>query len=405
MLDINKIKNDFPILKREIHGKPLVYLDNAATTLKPVSVVERIRQYYLMETSNIHRGVYYLSEQGTLAFEAVRKKIKDFIGAGDTSEIIFTKSATESINLVAHSFGRTYIKEGDEILITEMEHHSNIVPWQMLCQEIGCLIKVIPIDDEGSIRFDQYEEMLNPKVKLVSLLHVSNALGSINPVKKIIDSAHRLNIPVLIDGTQAVSNTHVNVRELDCDFYVFSGHKIFGPTGIGVLYGKASWLEAMPPFLGGGDMILSVTFEKTIYNHIPYKFEAGTPPIAEVIGLGSAIDYILSIGLPLITSHAEELALYGTQALQTVPGIRLIGTAANKRPIFSFVFEEIHPHDIGTLLDRQGIAVRTGHHCTQPVMHRYQVPATTRASFSIYNSKEDMDKLIQVLMSVKDRFK
>ena len=404
-LDVSKIREDFPILKRLIHGHPLAYLDSAATALKPKTVLDRMAEYYLMETANIHRGVHFLSEQGTLAFESAREKVRQFIGARKTTEIIFTRGATESINVVAQSFGRTLLQRGDEILITHMEHHSNIVPWQMLCLEKGCVLKVAPINDAGELIFEAFEKLLSPKTKLVSVVAVSNSLGTVNPVKRIVDLAHARGVPVLIDGAQAVSHQSVNVQDWDCEFFAFSGHKIFGPTGVGVLYGKEDLLNELPPVQGGGDMIASVSFEKTTYNVLPYKFEAGTPHIAGVIGLGTALDYVQSIGLDAIRKHEQELLEYGTKALQSVPGVRLIGTAKEKSAILSFVLDDIHPHDIGTILDQEGIAIRTGHHCTQPVMDRFKIPATARASLAFYNTKEDLDRLVNALHKVKELFR
>ncbi len=402
--DIKKIRNDFPNLSCQIHGKPLVYLDNAATTLKPKSVVTKLDHYYLLECSNVHRGVHSLSERATAAYEGARAKVKEFINASKESEIIFTRGTTDSINVVAQSYGRTFLKKGDEIIISHMEHHSNIVPWQMLCEEKGCILKVIPINEEGEIIDSEFEKLLSPRTKLVSIVYISNSLGTINPVKNIIQAAHRAGAVVLIDGAQAVSHLPIDVQDLDCDFFVFSGHKLFGPTGIGVLYGKAKLLDAMPPVQGGGDMISSVRFEKTTYNVLPYKFEAGTPPIASAIGLGAAIDYVTSIGFDNIITHDQELLDYGTKALKAIPGLRLIGTAREKTAILSFVFPNIHPHDLGTLLDEEGIAIRTGHHCTMPVMERYNIPATARASLSIYNTKEEMNALVKAILKVKEIF-
>ncbi len=403
-LNFSKIRDDFPILKRLIHGYPLAYLDNAATTLKPKAVVDRMAQYYSMETANIHRGVHFLSEQGTLAFENAREKVRQFIGAHKTTEIIFTRGTTESINIVAQSYGRSMLKQGDEILITHMEHHSNIVPWQMLCLEKGCVLKVAPINDTGELIFEEFEKLLSPQTKLVSVSALSNSLGTVNPVKRIIQAAHAHEIPVLIDGAQAASHQTINVSEWDCEFFAFSGHKMFGPTGVGVLYGKEDLLNKMPPMQGGGDMIASVSFEKTTYNVLPYKFEAGTPHIAGVIGLGEAIDYIHSIGMDNIQKQERALLEYGIKALSSVPGLRLIGTAKDKSAILSFILDDIHPHDIGSILDQEGIAIRTGHHCTQPVMDRFGVPATARASLAFYNTREDIDRLTKALFKVKDIF-
>ncbi len=402
--DVHKLRLDFPILKRKVHGKPLIYLDNAATTLKPKAVMDSLEHYYLQECANVHRGVHYLSEQATAAFEAARHKVKNFINAAKDCEIIFTRGTTDSINLVAQSYGRTFLKKGDEIIISHMEHHSNIVPWQMLCEEKGCILKIIPINDHGELIFSEFKKLLTPKTKLVSVVHISNSLGTINPVKEVIDFAHQHNVPVLLDGAQAISHIPVDVRELDCDFFAFSGHKIFGPTGIGVLYGKENFLERMPPAQGGGDMISSVTFKKTTYNILPYKFEAGTPSIAAAIGLGTAIDYVQSIGIKNIEQHEHELLTYGTKALKNIPRLHLIGTAKQKTSILSFVLSNIHPHDLGTLVDEEGIAIRTGHHCTMPVMERFKVPATARASLSFYNTTADIDALVKAILKAEEIF-
>ena len=398
------VQSDFPILQRPIRGQALTYLDSAATTLKPESVVDRVSQHYLFETSNIHRGVYHLSEQATLAFESVRETVARFLGAPSFKEIVFTRGTTESINLVASCLGRIHFKSGDEILITHMEHHSNIVPWQMLAEERGLVLRVAQINDRGELDLEDFQKKLSPRTRLVSIVHVSNSLGTINPIADVVRMSKNVGALVLVDGAQAVSTTRVNVSELGCDFYCFSGHKLFGPTGVGVLWGRAELLEKMPPYQGGGDMIASVTFEKTLYNVIPYKFEAGTPAIAEVIGLGAAIDYFTSWSLDSIMAHEKDLLAYGTERLREVDGLRIVGTAGRKVSILSFVFDDIHPHDIGTLLDQEGICVRTGHHCTQPVMQRFQVPATTRASLSIYNSREDIDALVAGLLKVKKVF-
>ena len=403
-LNIAKIRKDFPNLHIQVRGKPLVYLDNAATTLKPQSVIDTIEKYYKLETSNVHRGVHYLSEQATADFEASREKIRNFINAAKAAEIIFTRGTTESINLVAYSYGRHFLKAGDEILISTMEHHSNIVPWQMLCEEKGCVLKVAPINDQGELIWEEFQKLLIPKVKLVSMVYISNSLGTINPIKNVIDAAHRAGAVVLVDAAQAVSHRKIDVQQLDADFVAFSGHKLFGPTGVGVLYGKEKWLNTMPPFMGGGDMIASVTFEKTTYNVLPHKFEAGTPHVAGVIGLGAAIDYVQSVGLENIGEHEKDLLEYGTKALSAVPGLRLIGTAKEKTSILSFVFPDIHAHDLGTLVDREGIAIRTGHHCTQPVMKRFGVPATARAALSMYNTTEEIDKLVDALYKAKKIF-
>ncbi len=396
-LAINKIRNDFPNLSIKVRGKPLVYLDNAATTLKPRCVIDRLNAYYKYENANIHRAVHYLSEKATAEFELSREKVCRFINAQKPAEIIFTKGTTDSINLVAHSYGRTFLKKGDEIIISAMEHHSNIVPWQILCQEKGTSLKVIPIDKTGAYSIDDFEKLLGPKTKFISLVYISNSLGTINPVEEIIKIARARQIPVLIDGAQTVGHIPVDVQKLGCDFFAFSSHKLFGPTGLGVLYGRSSLLNQMPPYQSGGDMISSVTFEKTTYNILPYKFEAGTPHIAGVIGLGAAIDYLNSIGFINIMPYEETLLEYGTNALKKVAGLKIIGTAKNKAAILSFVLNKIHAHDLGTLVDEQGVAIRTGHHCTQPVMKHFGVPATSRASLSFYNNFEDIDRLINAI--------
>ena len=403
--DVERYRKDFPVLKEKMHGKPLVYLDNAATTQKPQAVINTLTRYYSKENANIHRGIYYLSEQATDAYEIARAKVRRLINAAFPQEIVFVRGATEGINLVAQSFGRAFIKAGDEVIISAMEHHSNIVPWQILCGQTGAKLRVIPMNDDGELLFNEYEKFLSTRTKIVAITEVSNALGTINPVKKIAKLAHDRKIPVLVDGAQAVPHLPVDVQDLDCDFYVFSGHKLFGPTGIGVLYGRRDWLERMPPYQGGGDMISSVTFEKTTYNRIPYKFEAGTPHIAGVIGLGAAIDYLTGIGLKNIAAYEYELLQYGTEALQTIPGLRLIGTAKEKASVLSFVLEDIHAHDIGTILDRNGVAIRAGHHCAMPVMERFGVPATARASLAFYNTREDMDALVRALHEVREVFK
>ena len=402
--NVNKIRNDFPILKQQVNGCPLVYLDNGATSQKPQSVIDSIVNYYSTTNSNVHRGVHTMSQQATDGYEGARAKVRQFINASDDREIIFTRNTTEGINLVAHSYGRQNIGPGDDIIVSNMEHHSNIVPWQMLCEETGANLRVVPIDDAGELLMDEYEKMLSSRTKLVSITHVSNALGTILPAAQIARMAHAHGAPILFDGAQAVPHMPVDVQELDCDFYVFSGHKLFGPTGIGILYGKAEYLEAMPPFLGGGEMIKSVTFEKTIYNDLPYKFEGGTPDIAGAIGLGAAIDYVNDLGFDQITAHEDELLRYGTDALSTIEGLKIIGTAEHKAGILSFVMDLAHPHDIGTILDEQGIAVRTGHHCAQPVMQRFQIPATARASLAFYNTKEDIDALVKGIDRVIEVF-
>jgi cysteine desulfurase/selenocysteine lyase len=403
-LDLARLRADFPILKQKVHGKPLVYLDNAATTQKPQAVLDTLLRYYVTENANVHRGVHWLSEQATQDYEAARVKVQRHLQAAHSREIIFVRGATEGINLVAHSFGRLKVQPGDEVLISAMEHHSNIVPWQILCAEKGARLRVVPINDAGEFLFEEFEKLLTPRTRLVAVAHVSNALGTVNPVREIVRAAHRQNVPVLVDGAQAVPHLPVDVRELDCDFYVFSGHKTYGPTGIGVLYGKSALLEAMPPYQGGGDMIASVTFDKTTYNVLPYKFEAGTPHIAGVIALGAALDYLNAVGLDHVAVHEDDLLAYATEAVRSVPGVRLIGTAAVKAGVLSFVMDGVHPHDLGTILDNEGIAIRTGHHCAQPVMDRFGVPATARASFGLYNIREEIDALVRGLYRVNEMF-
>jgi cysteine desulfurase/selenocysteine lyase len=402
--DVDRVRKDFPLLRQQVHGKPLVYLDNAATSQKPQAVIDTLTRYYAEENSNVHRGVHLLSERATEAYEAGRATVQRFLNAADTREIIFVRGATEGINLVAQSYGRASIKPGDEIIISWMEHHSNIVPWQMLCEDKGAVLRVVPINDDGEVLLDEYARLLNPRTKFVALVHVSNALGTINPVKQMIEMAHRQRVPVLLDGAQAVAHLPVDVQELDCDFYVFSGHKVLGPTGIGILYGKADVLEGMPPYQGGGDMILSVTFEKTRYNTLPYKFEAGTPHIAGVVGLGAALDYLRGIGLDRIAAYEQALLAYGTDVLSAIPGLRLIGTAKEKASVLSFVLEGIHAHDIGTILDQEGIAIRAGHHCAMPVMQRFGVPATARASLAFYNTRGELDALGRAIRKAIELF-
>lgn len=404
VFEVEKIRRDFPILSRLIHGKKLVYFDNAATTQKPNQVIETIQNYYTNLNSNIHRGVHYLSEAATKEYECARKIIQNFINAKHLEEIIYTRGTTESINLVASSFGYSNFKGGDEILISAMEHHSNIVPWQIICQRTGAKLKVIPINDNGEIILEEYDKLLNEKTKFVSIVHVSNSLGTINPIKYIIDKAHKFNIPVLVDAAQSIQHLKIDVQELDCDFLAFSGHKIYGPTGIGILYGKKKHLIEMPPYQGGGDMIMSVSFEKTIYNELPYKFEAGTPNIAGVIGLGVAIRYVNNIGIEIIENYEKELLDYATNLLSEMPELKIIGTAENKASVISFIINNAHPHDVGTILDRDGIAIRTGHHCTEPVMRRFNIPATSRASFSFYNTFEEIDVLAKSLKKVINLF-
>jgi len=404
-LNVEHIRGEFPNLNVKIHGKPLVYLDNAATTFKPQVVIDTIEKHYKTGTSNVHRGVHTLSEQATADFENSRIKVQNFLNAQASCEIIFTRGTTESINLVAQSYGRAFLQKGDEIIISEMEHHSNIVPWQILCEQKGCVLKIAPFNDNGELIWEAFEKLLGPRTKLVSVVYMSNSLGTINPIKKIIEAAHKVGAVVLIDGAQAVSHSKVDVVDLDCDFFAFSSHKLFGPTGVGVLYGKKKLLERMPPYQGGGDMIASVTFEKTIYNVLPYKFEAGTPNVADVIGLGAAIDYVESIGLEIIAEYKKELLDYGTEVLGKVPDLKFIGTAKNKTSILSFILPEIHAHDIGTLVDQEGVAIRTGHHCTQPVMQHFNITATSRASLTFYNTKEEIDTLAQALIKAKDVFR
>ncbi|HKF48907.1 MAG TPA: cysteine desulfurase [Terracidiphilus sp.] len=400
--DVEKIRADFPILRERIHGHPLVYLDNAATTQKPEAVIEAIANYYRHNNSNIHRGVHELSQRATEEYEAARARVQSFLHARESREIVFVRGATEAINLVVQTRGRANVGPGDEVLITAMEHHSNIVPWQMLCDEKGAALSVAPITDSGELLLDELESLLKPRTKIVAIPHVSNALGTVNPVKEIVRMARAQGVLVLVDGAQAAPHMPVDVQDLDCDFYAISGHKIYGPTGIGVLYGKARLLESMPPYQGGGDMISSVTFEKTIYNKLPYKFEAGTPDIAGVIGLGAAINYIDAIGMSAIAAHEHDLLEYATREVAAIPGVHVIGTAHQKAGVLSFTIDGIHPHDIGTILDREGIAVRTGHHCAQPVMDRFGIPATARASFAVYNTREEIDALVRGIEKVKE---
>jgi len=399
-LDVARLRADFPILGRRIHGKPLVYLDSAASAQMPLAVIERMRRYQMEEHANVHRGVHSLSEIATNAYEDARRKVQLFLGAREDREIVFVRGATEAINLVMHGYGRAFIGGGDEIIISALEHHSNIVPWQMLCQEKGATLRVVPMNDAGELRLDEYEKLFNARTKFVALVHVSNALGTVNPIAEMIATAHRHGVPTLIDGAQAAPHMPVNVQELDCDFYVFSGHKLYGPTGIGVLYGKAALLEKMQPYQGGGDMILSVSFERTEYNVIPFKFEAGTPAIAAAIGLGAALDYVSAIGMARIAAHEHELLSYATEALTRIADIRIIGSARHKAGVISFELGEVHPHDVGTLLNEEGIAIRAGHHCAQPVMQYYGVPATARASFALYNTFADVDALAAGLHKV-----
>ena len=403
-LDVERIRDDFPILSRMVREHRLVYLDSAATTQKPRAVLDALARYYAHGNANIHRGVYVLSEEATAAYDAARAKVQRFLNAAASREIVFTRNSTEGINLVAQSFGRRNIGPGDEIVITHMEHHSNIVPWQLLCEQVGARLRVAPIDDSGTLQLDELERLIGPRTRLVSVVHLSNSLGTINPVRDIIEMAHRRGVPVLIDGSQAVYHMPVDVQALGCDFYVFTGHKLYGPTGIGVLYGREALLEQMPPFQGGGDMIRSVTFEKTTYADLPHKFEAGTPHIAGAVGLGAAVDYLQGVGFDALAPHEADLLAYGTAALSEVKGLRLIGTAANKASILAFVMKGAHPHDVGTIVDTEGVAIRTGHHCTQPIMERFGVPATARASVAMYNTRGEIDVLVQALERVREMF-
>lgn len=403
-LDVARRRGEFPILHQLVRGKPLVYLDNAATTQKPQVVIDALDHYYRMDNANVHRGVHVLSERATAGYEGARGKAREFLNARSTKEIIFVRGTTEGINLVASSWGRANLCAGDEVLITEMEHHSNIVPWQLLCQQLGAKLKVVPITDDGELVWEKFDELLNERTRLVGVVHCSNALGTINPVKRIIDRAHAVGAVVLVDGAQAVAHLPVDVQKLDCDFYVCSGHKLYGPTGIGVLYGKEKHLAEMPPYQGGGEMIKQVTFDKTVYNDLPYKFEAGTPNIAGAIGLGAAIDYVRSVGLDAIAAHEQALLEYATAVVSDIPGLRIVGTARDKAGILSFQLHRIHPHDIGSILDHEGVAIRVGHHCAMPVMQRYCLPATARASFALYNTRDDIDALVRGIWRVKEVF-
>jgi len=402
--DVHRIREDFPILRSTVRGKPLVYLDNAATTQKPRQVIDRIVRYYSEENSNVHRGVHFLSEVATNHYESARKTVQRFLNAASEREIVFVKGTTEAVNLVAATFGRANVGPGDEVLITAIEHHSNIVPWQMLCEEKGAKLRIAPANDLGEVDIEGYRELLNDRTKIASIIHISNALGTINPIKEMIMLAHDRGIPVMIDGAQGVPHGKVDVQDLDCDFYAFSGHKVYGPTGIGALYAKERFLEAMPPYQGGGDMILSVTYEKTSYNALPYKFEAGTPNIAGAIGLAAALDYVSAIGADTITAHENDLLVYGTDQLSAIDGLRIIGTSKNKASVISFVLDGAHPHDIGTIVDGEGVAIRTGHHCAQPLMLRFKVPATARASFAIYNTRAEVDALVASIAKVVEVF-
>ena len=402
--DVARIREDFPVLHQMVNGKPLVYLDNAATTQKPQAVIDALVRYYSADNSNVHRGVHTLSQRATEDYDSGRSKARQFINAASDEEIIFVKGTTDGINLVAHSYARQHLGEGDEIIISTMEHHSNIIPWQVLCQEKGAHLRVIPISDAGELLMDEYESLLSSRTKLVAITHVSNVLGTVNPIKQIVEMAHSQGVPVLVDGAQATPHMPVDVQKLGCDFYVFSGHKIYGPTGIGVLYGKAELLEAMPPYQLGSDMIKSVTFERTVYNDLPYKFEAGTPNIAGVIGMGAAIDYLTDIGMDRIDNYEHGLLEYGTECLSGIDGVKIVGNAPGKASVLSFVMDCAHPHDIGTILDTEGVAIRTGHHCAQPLMNRYGVPATARASLSFYNTRDEVDLLVKAIDRVIEVF-
>jgi cysteine desulfurase/selenocysteine lyase len=402
--DAERARADFPILAQQVRGKPLVFLDSAASAQKPRQVIDELSRFYATDYANIHRGVYQLSERATAQFEAAREKVRDFLNAAEAREVVFVRGTSEAINLVAQSYGRQQVGPGDEVLITAMEHHSNIVPWQMLCQEKRAKLKVAPIDDRGQLMLGEFEKLLSPRTRIAAVTHVSNALGTVNPVREIVSMAHARGVPVLVDGAQAVPHGRVDVRDLDCDFYAFSGHKVFGPSGIGALYGRAELLQAMPPYQGGGEMILSVSFEKTRYKEIPHKFEAGTPDIAGAIGLGAALDYVMELDLDAVAEHERGLLDYATEELSKIPGLRFIGEAEKRISVVSFVLDGVHPHDIGTILDQEGIAVRTGHHCAQPVMERFGVPATVRASLALYNNKADVEALVKGLHEVREVF-
>lgn len=402
--DVNQVRKDFPILHQEVRGRPLVYLDSAATAQKPQAVIDALVRFYQHDNANVHRGVHVLSERATEAYEGARDTVRRFINARDAKEIVFVRGTTEAINLVAQTFGRKHIGAGDEVLITQMEHHANIVPWRMLCEQTGAVLKVIPVDDRGELVLDAVDALLTERTRILAVTHVSNALGTVVPVKELTRRAHAKGIPVLVDGAQAVTHFPVDVQDLGCDFYAFSGHKMFGPTGIGVLYGRKERLEAMPPYQGGGDMILSVTMEKVTYNRVPYRFEAGTPNLEGAVGLAAAIRYLEALGMEHVAAHDRELLAYATQALESVPGLRMVGTAREKSGVLSFMLAEVHPHDVGTILDREGICIRTGHHCAQPVMQHFKVPATSRASLALYNTREDVDALVRGLHKVLEVF-
>ncbi|MBN8229090.1 cysteine desulfurase [Corallococcus macrosporus] len=402
--DLARVRADFPILRQEVRGRPLVYLDSAATGQKPQAVLDAITRYYTHDNANVHRGVHILSERATQAFEDARETVRRFIHAKDVREVIFVRGTTEAINLVAATYGRKHVGPGDEVLISAMEHHSNIVPWQMVCDAAGAKLRVIPVDEQGALRMDAVDALLTEKTRLLAITHVSNALGSVNPIKELVAKAHAKNIPVLVDGAQSVTHFPVDVQDLGCDFYAFSGHKLFGPTGIGVLYGKLSMLESLPPYQGGGDMILSVTMEKTVYNRVPHRFEAGTPDMAGAVGLAAAIRYLEAVGMQNVSQHDQWLLAYATEALQSIPGLKLVGTAPHKTGVLSFTLEDVHPHDVGTILDQEGVCIRTGHHCAQPLMQRFGVAATARASLALYNTREDVDALVKGLQKVKEVF-
>ncbi|MBN8469631.1 cysteine desulfurase [Corallococcus exiguus] len=402
--DLARVRADFPILRQEVRGRPLVYLDSAATGQKPQAVLDAITRYYTHDNANVHRGVHILSERATQAFEDARETVRRFIHAKDVREVIFVRGTTEAINLVAATYGRKHVGPGDEVLISAMEHHSNIVPWQMVCDAAGAKLRVIPVDERGELRMDTVDALLTEKTRLLAITHVSNALGSVNPIKELVAKAHARNIPVLVDGAQSVTHFPVDVQDLGCDFYAFSGHKLFGPTGIGVLYGKLALLESLPPYQGGGDMILSVTMEKTVYNRVPHRFEAGTPDMAGAVGLAAAIRYLEAVGMENVSQHDQWLLAYATDALQSIPGLKLVGTAPHKTGVLSFTLEDVHPHDVGTILDQEGICIRTGHHCAQPLMQRFGVAATARASLALYNTREDVDALVKGLHKVKEVF-
>ncbi|ABF93134.1 cysteine desulfurase SufS [Myxococcus xanthus DK 1622] len=402
--DVNQVRKDFPILDQEVRGRPLVYLDSAATAQKPQAVIDALVRFYQHDNANVHRGVHVLSERATEAYEGARETVRRFINARDVKEVVFVRGTTEAINLVAQTYGRKHIGAGDEVLITQMEHHANIVPWRMLCEQTGAVLKVIPVDDRGELVLDAVDALLTERTRILAVTHVSNALGTVAPVKELTRRAHAKGIPVLVDGAQAVTHFPVDVQDLGCDFYAFSGHKMFGPTGIGVLYGRKERLDAMPPYQGGGDMILSVTMEKVTYNRVPYRFEAGTPNLEGAVGLAAAIRYLEALGMENVAAHDRELLAYATQALESVPGLRMVGTAREKSGVLSFMLADIHPHDVGTILDREGICIRTGHHCAQPVMQHFKVPATSRASLALYNTREDVDALVRGLHKVLEVF-